>query len=136
MSYTADAIELKIRNEQQRLARERQLYDDSWKALLKAWGQYHRHAWKTKQGYGKNILNLKNDTPYTNEDLERQLNRISEAYGKVKNSDRFMATLIVRFFVRETNRELMCDWYHWDKNRFYYWRKEASTFLRGIYTAN
>lgn len=131
--YTADVIEISIAQENQRLERERKLYDRRWKAMLKLWGQYHRHSWNSRQGVGKNILNLKNDTPYTNEALEKQLDKISSAYGMIKDSDRFMATLIVRFFIRETDRRVMCDWYHWDDNKYYYWLREARTTLRAVF---
>lgn len=133
MSYTADATELAIKNEMRRRESEQEQYDAAWKALLKAWGQYHRRAWKNRQGYPKGLLNFQNDTPYTNAELEIHLERISKAYAYIKDADDYTALLIIRLFVRRMALEKICLLYGWDKNRWEKRRNTASDTLRAIY---
>lgn len=130
---SVDQTELAIKNEQVRLKREREIERETWRALLKHWGRYHRARWKNQQGYGKNILNFKNDTHYTNEELERELEKISEAYTIIKDTDRTMALLIIRFYVRESSIELMRAWYGWSDASYFNQKHLASSVLKAIY---
>jgi hypothetical protein len=130
----ANQIDIALREEEKRLEREAQLERERWRNLVRYWGVYHRRSWtERKLGFGLNILNIRRSLRLPNDDQESELERITRAYGAIKETDRQTALHIVLLFEKGYTAEEMEKRYKWKKSQYKKRKSEASTRLHTAY---